>query len=649
MNWLSMAFCLAALIGADVRADDEVDLLEQKAFQVAVKRAAPSLVQIETIGGVARVAGELEGSASTTGLVVSKDGEILTSAFAFAAKPSSILVLLADGRRLPAKKIATDHVTQLTLLKVEADDLPLPVAVRTEQIGVGQWGIAVGRTLDPKTPSVSVGIISALNRVWGKAIQTDAKVSPVNYGGALLDIQGRVQGVLVPLSPRSADLLAGVEWYDSGIGFAIPMETALASVERLRPGKDLKKGLIGVTFTSGNAIYGQKPELDLLRYDSPAEKAGMKKDDVIVGVDGKQIDRIAQVRHALGNKYAGDSIEIDVDRDGETKSFKVDLVAELPPWEAGFLGILPKRKSEKDASGVAVRFVIPDSPAAAMGLAANTIITKVDGEPVTDRDELASLIGRTRPGTAIELTFSSGDEVKTASGKLATLPEEAVVSLPNVELAEPDKKPEVAVGRFTETFETHQHDFWGYVPEKYSLDETYGLLVWLHPGGDTMEARILELWQEVCDSRGLILVAPKAAKVQGWNPNEVAFVKDTIELMQQRYSIDPRRVVVHGYGTSSPLSFTLAFKQRELVRGAIVVGGGLRSRPPENRPEFPLQFYLFGGERDPRFSRVSATAKGLRGMKYPVNFAKSPASGPEYPTRDAVRTFGRWIDSLDRI
>lgn len=649
MKRLWFFLCLAAVVAADVRADDELDLLEQKAFQTAVKRVAPSLVQVETIGGLDRVAGELEGSASTTGLVVSKDGEILTSAFAFAAKPSSILVLLADGRRLPAKKIATDHVTQLTLLKVDADDLPLPVAVRTSKIEVGQWGIAVGRTLDPKTPSVSVGIISALNRVWGKAIQTDAKVSPVNYGGALLDVQGRVQGVLVPLSPRSPDLLAGVEWYDSGIGFAIPMETALASVERLRSGKDLKKGLIGVTFTSGNAIYGQKPELDLLRYDSPAEKAGMQKGDVIVGADGKSIERIARFRHALGNKYAGDSIAIDVDRDGETKSFKLDLVAELPAWEAGFLGVLPKRVSEKDAKGVVVRFVIPDSPAAAMGLAANDVITRVDGVAVADRDELAGLIGRTRPRSAVEITFVSGDETKTASGKLAMLPEEAVVNLPTVEQSEPDKKPEAKVGRFTETFETHEHDFWGYVPESYNPDESYGLLVWLHPGGDTMEAKILESWREVCDSRGLILIAPKAAKVRGWNPNEVTFVKDTIGLMQQRYSIDPRRVVVHGHQTSASLAFTLAFRQRELVRGALVVGGGLRSRPPENRPEFPLQFYLFGGERDPRFARVNATANGLRGMKYPVNFAKSPASGPEYPTQDAVQTFGRWIDSLDRI
>src|SRR5262249_59547133 len=76
--------------------------------------------------------------------------------------------------------------------------------------------------------SVSYGIISALGRVWGKAIQTDAKISPINYGGPLVDVTGRVQGILIPASPRGEDVTAGFEWYDSGIGFAIPMGDVMA-------------------------------------------------------------------------------------------------------------------------------------------------------------------------------------------------------------------------------------------------------------------------------------------------------------------------------------------------------------------------------------------------------------------------------------
>ena len=80
----------------------------------------------------------------------------------------------------------------------------------------------------------SVGIISAVGRIWGRAMQADAKISPVNYGGPLVDLYGRVLGVIVPADPRSEGETAGVEWYDSGIGFAVPLEDILAALPRLK-------------------------------------------------------------------------------------------------------------------------------------------------------------------------------------------------------------------------------------------------------------------------------------------------------------------------------------------------------------------------------------------------------------------------------
>src|SRR5205814_158981 len=99
----------------------------------------------------------------------------------------------------------------------------VPAVAPAKELVEGQWSIALGRTLDPKRdspPAVSVGIISAVNRIWGKAFQVDAKISPINYGGPVIDVQGRVQGILVPASPKGDDEAAGYEWYDSGIGFA---------------------------------------------------------------------------------------------------------------------------------------------------------------------------------------------------------------------------------------------------------------------------------------------------------------------------------------------------------------------------------------------------------------------------------------------
>ena len=180
-------FCFTNLDIARLSADDERAALESKE-EIALKQAAalvaPALVRIETVGGLDRVGQVLTVTGPTTGLVVSPDGFVISSAFNFAARPASILVTLADGRRLAATQIATDKVKMLTLLKVDAQNLPVPVAAPAASFRVGQWALALGKTLD-ETPSVSVGIVSALNRIWGKALQTDAKVSPVNYGGPL--------------------------------------------------------------------------------------------------------------------------------------------------------------------------------------------------------------------------------------------------------------------------------------------------------------------------------------------------------------------------------------------------------------------------------------------------------------------------------
>ena len=174
----------------------------------AVRKVAPSVVQIVTEGGTDMVVTTPKGPVfrkalgPTTGVIVSADGYIISSAFNFLNNPTDILVSV-PGHADPyvAKKIATDRNRMLTLIKIDKAGLPVPAAVPVKEIREGQWSIALGRTLNSKRdapPSVSVGVISALGRIWGKAMQTDAKISPVNYGGPIIDIQGRVQGILIP-------------------------------------------------------------------------------------------------------------------------------------------------------------------------------------------------------------------------------------------------------------------------------------------------------------------------------------------------------------------------------------------------------------------------------------------------------------------
>src|SRR5947208_8964857 len=147
------------------RAQDDVTSQEESAIRAAVERVAPSVVKIETIGGLERVGKVLISTGPTTGLVVDEAGYILSSAFNFVQKPSSILVTLPSGARAPAQIVARDNSRMLVLLKVNTSEkLTLPVAVPKSEMTVGQWAIAVGRTYDQPLPNVSVGVLSATGR-----------------------------------------------------------------------------------------------------------------------------------------------------------------------------------------------------------------------------------------------------------------------------------------------------------------------------------------------------------------------------------------------------------------------------------------------------------------------------------------------------
>ena len=327
-----------------------VDAAEEQAFRRAALSVGKSVVRIQTVGGADRVGGMLTGTAATTGTIVSEDGYIVSSAFNFVSKPTTILIHVEGEKPFPAKLVATDHLRMLALLKIDARGLtPLRVA-RGKKVEVGQWAITVGRTYDSPEPSVSIGIVSAVNRVWGKAIQTDAKVSPVNYGGPLIDVAGDALGVIVPLSPSAKEETAGVEWYDSGIGFAIPMDDVLAAADRLKKGKDLFPGILGVTMKEGG--IDDPAVIDHVRYDSPAEHAGIKAGDLLKEIDGHAITRHDEIKQVLGRRYAGDKVKLVVHRGDKNFEAETTLADVLPPYEPSFLGIMPVRVAGERSPGV---------------------------------------------------------------------------------------------------------------------------------------------------------------------------------------------------------------------------------------------------------------------------------------------------------
>ncbi len=643
---------LIAAVAAPVFAQEKsLEALEEQAIREAVALADPCLVRIETVGGLEQAQNVLFGTGPTSGVVVSPDGYVISSTFNFASKPASILVTLPDERRFPAKLIAHDKQRMLTLLKIDAEGLTPAVAAPRGGIRVGAWAIALGRTYDLSSPNVSVGIVSALNRVWGKALQVDAKISPVNYGGPILDIQGRVMGISVPLSPQASGETAGVEWYDGGIGFAIPMEDVYAVIDRLKEGKDLLPGLMGVTFKQGGK---EETVIDRVRFDSPAHKAGLKSGDRFVELEGEKVARLAQLRHVLGRKYAGDTVKVVVARGDERQAMEVTLVGELTPYEAAFLGIVPQRQLlDPNVKGVPVRAVMPDSAAEKAGLAPRDRIVKAKDIDVANARELYDIVSRIRPGEKLQLAWVRDTAELSGELTLGSYPDSVPLELPTEAMppaAEPPKEEDAwKTGRFTETIAASNREFWAYVPEGYTPAANYGLVVWIHPGGDTMEASVYKDWKTLCDRRGLILLAPKAEKVSGWTPLEAEHVKDCVAWAREKYQIDPQRIVLHSFSSGGMFAWLLAAKHRDLFRGVAMASQPLLAPLPDNEPDQRQQFYFVCGEDDPLFPPVKASVEAIRRMKFPVVLRPLPGWGHKYPSDDDLEEIARWIDCLDRI
>ena len=181
-------------------------------------------------------------------------------------------------------------------------------------------------------PNMSVGILSAVGRIWGKALQTDAALSPNNYGGPLVDIRGRVMGVIVPLSPQSADEIAGVEWYDSGIGFAIPAEHIRNMLPKLKQGHDLYAGVAGFNLKSRDLFAGDT-DIAACRPNSPADKAGFKAGDRIVEISGRKVTRPAEIKEEINRRYAGDKITVVVLRGKKRIQAELELFDKLDPYQ----------------------------------------------------------------------------------------------------------------------------------------------------------------------------------------------------------------------------------------------------------------------------------------------------------------------------
>ncbi len=363
------------LASAQPPAADDYEALRasQERFRAAAAKLRPSLVRIETVGGTQPMdvqpreeqkpadsdedgppppprsqnpfrddpgSGFVVADGPTTGLVYSADGYLVASSFNFAREPALITVTLSDGRRLAADLVARDQVRKIALLKIDAAGLVAPEWIAMDKVRVGQSVVALGLGFGGSEPSLSVGIISAVNRMTGNAVQTDAKLNPANYGGPLCDLEGRVIGICVPMAQRAGEL-AGVELYDAGVGFAVPKQRLDAIVEMLRTRGSVYRGWMGFV------IDPRKPEAAVIlniAQPSPALAAGLRPGDKIMRVNGRTVLHYGHLVQAIYMVPAGEQVAFEVERDGAPFSAVATLA------RSSELGPLPQLSEPFDPS-----------------------------------------------------------------------------------------------------------------------------------------------------------------------------------------------------------------------------------------------------------------------------------------------------------
>jgi S1-C subfamily serine protease len=630
---------------------------EQAAIKQATNAVADSVVQIRTVGGFERIGETTLSQGPTTGLVITGDGYIVSSAINFAQRPSSILVRLPNGKQVPAELVARDLNRMLVLLKVETDEeLAVPIFVPEREIAVGQWSLALGRTFQIDKVDSSLGIISALNRMHGRVVQTDANASAANYGGPLVDIRGRVFGILVPMSPQAAgdgieNEVAGTEFYDSGIGFAVPLEHVLSILDRWKASEDLLPGKLGVGMKAGSAFV-EPPHIVTVWPGSPAANAGWKADDVIIAVNGKPVSTQSQLQFFTKPAYAGDTLTVSLRRGKGDKAEEIDteitLAGKLEPYHHAFLGIRPALASkDKESKGVLVDGVWPDSPAAKAGVKAGDLLTKLGDTETPNLVAALSAIRALQIDDEVKLSITRGDNEMSLTAKLGNLPENVLTSielpLETVEAVAPRELESLKLPQFPQEAKFIKP------PKKTPLP---GLVVWLLEKGEE-EAALIQAWQGICDRDNVVLLIAKPASKDGWQFDDLEYLDELSRTARGKFSVDPQRTIIAGRNKAGQLAAALGLRRRGDFSGLITNNAPLprTMKVPENKPDGQMAVLTIVPKNSMFMPLIRHDVTELREAGFAVSVLDSTAAKGEVAEFDPATqaAIARWIAGLTRF
>jgi serine protease Do len=367
-----------------------------------------------------------------SGVIVSSEGYIITNNH-LVGQADEVLVRLPDKREFDAEIVGTDERTDVAVLKIDADNLPTVPIGDSDLLRLGESVIAIGYPFRVGQ-TVTKGIVSALNRgslgltQYENFIQTDAAINPGNSGGALINTRGELIGINTAILSRTGG--------SQGIGFAIPISMANNVMEKiLRDGRVIR-GWLGVLPQDIDPQMAELFDADVAEgvvitevvEDSPAEKAGIKRDDIVVAFDGKPVRDGMAFRNMVAAIDPGEKIDIEIIRDGKKKRMTIEIgeqesgevaAGSEEPEEVSplFTGVslevvedFHRRRFElpRDMEGLIVTEVEPTSNAAEGGLEAGDVIIEINRRNVTSIEDFQGILERSRKDKMLLLVYRPG-------------------------------------------------------------------------------------------------------------------------------------------------------------------------------------------------------------------------------------------------
>ncbi len=371
-----------------------------------------------------------ESTSLGSGFIISPDGYIATNNHVIEGA-DEIIVLLSDRRELEAKLIGADKRSDIALLKVEANNLPVVKLGSSANLKVGEWVLAIGSPFG-FDHSVTAGIVSAKGRSLPESnsnyvpfIQTDVAINPGNSGGPLFNLQGEVVGVNAQIFSRTGGFM--------GLSFSIPIDIANNIINQLKEKGTVSRGWLGVLIQDVTGELAESFKIDKPRgaliakiFDGPGKDAGLEIGDVIVTFNGQPIKRSSELPPIVGSTEVGSTVDVLIIRQGKEITLKLK-VGELPSEDELDASTTPSGKHTEKAHALALTVEDMDKetrqkldvaeggalvhrvdkgPAKEAGIRPGDVLLMLNGEKIKDAAHFKELAKDLKPGSAVPVLIS---------------------------------------------------------------------------------------------------------------------------------------------------------------------------------------------------------------------------------------------------